>query len=274
MEIANARRQVEEVTALQLGIFNHAIRITTPALLQRLERCTACSVGDQHALLLPVKKCLALDVHCNKLDIELDGLVLQIELPLDYPSNSICRVGSTYEGEACDVGARVSTFLQSFTGCECLETIFEWLSDHRGTCLLSKDSVDEDGREGMATCFVLRFNHLLQGPEHKKEKSMVDAARKSKLQGGILWGTPGIVVVVPPSTEEDARDYSSDCRDIGKRADGVETMFLPKIGLEEAGLGGLAQQKRGGKIKDMDTATLRTACGGDESLLKQVLDVR
>ena len=51
-------------------------------------------------------------------------------------------------------------------------------------------------------------------------------------------------------------------------------MFLPKIGLEEAGLGGLAQQKRGGKIKDMDTATLRTACGGDESLLKQVLDVR
>ena len=269
MEIANARRQVEEITALQRGRYEHAIRITTPALLQRLEKCcTACGVGDQQ--LLPVKKCLALDIHCNELDIELDGLVLQVELPLDYPSYAICRVNSTYNGSDCDVGERVSAFLQSFTGCECLETIFDWLSDNRGALL----SANSDGREGMAQCFVLRFNHLLQGPEHKKEKAMVDAARKSKLQGGLLWGTPGIVVVVPPSTEEDARDYSSDCRDIGKRADGVETMFLPEIGLEEAGLGGLAQQKRGGKIKDMDTATLRTACGGDESLLKQVLNVR
>lgn len=272
MEQANARRQVEEITALlQHGRFEHAIRITTPALLQRLEKCctaAACSVGDKQAL--PVKKCLAFDIVCHELDMELDGLVLQVELPLDYPSNSICRVGSTYKGSFCDVGERISAFLQSFTGCECLETIFDWLSENRGTLSFS----NSDGREGMAECWVLRFNHLLQGPEHKKEKSMVDVARKSKLQGGLLWGTPGIVVIVSPSTEEDARDYSSDCRDIGKRADGVEAIFLPERGLEQAGLGGLAQQKRGGKIKDMDTATLRTACGGDESLLKQVLNVR
>ena len=62
--------------------------------------------------------------------------------------------------------------------------------------------------------------------------------------------------------------------EIGKRPDGVESFYLQKDALEEVGLGGLAQQKRGGKLKDMDTATLRAACGGDEELLRNVLGVK
>jgi hypothetical protein len=93
---------------------------------------------------------------------------------------------------------------------------------------------------------------------------MIAAAKKSKLQGGLLWGTPGIVVVVPPSTEEDAKEYASECRTIGK-------LWLRQSGLDEAGIGGLAQQKRGGKLQELDTVGLRCGCGGDESLLKQKL---
>ena len=59
-----------------------------------------------------------------------------------------------------------------------------------------------------------------------------------------------------------------------KRPDGVEVMHFPERGVEEAGLGGLAQQKRGGKLQSLDTAMLRTACGGDEDLLRSVLGVK
>ena len=81
-------------------------------------------------------------------------------------------------------------------------------------------------------------------------------------------------MLVPSTTLDDAKEYAVDTREIGKRADGVEILHLPQSGLEEAGLGGMAQQKRGGKLKDMDTATLRTACGGDEDLLRLVLGVK
>ena len=103
---------------------------------------------------------------------------------------------------------------------------------------------------------------------------MCDTAKKSKLQGGIYWGTPGVVILVPPSTIEDAKEYAADCRDIGKRSDVVESMYLPKNGIEEAGLGGLAQQKRGGRLKDMDSSILRLACGGVEDLVRSVLGVK
>jgi len=202
--------------------------------------------------------------------------VLEVDFPLDYPSGSICQVRAINNGEFhSSASEKISSYLQSFIGCECLELVIDWLSDNRGTCLSSASSNDASAdTAGKVECYILRYNHLLSGPEHKKEKAMVDAAKKAKLQGGLLWGTPGIVVVVPPSTEEDAKEYAAETRDIGKRPDGVQSMHLPESGIEEAGLGGLAQQKRGGKLQNMETATLRTACGGDEDLLRSVLGVR
>ena len=61
---------------------------------------------------------------------------------------------------------------------------------------------------------------------------MVDTAKKHKLQGGLLWGTPGIVVVVPPSSEDDAKDYGVQCRELGKRPDGVESFTCQKMELK------------------------------------------
>ena len=103
---------------------------------------------------------------------------------------------------------------------------------------------------------------------------MLDSAKKLKLEGGLLWGTPGIVICVPPSTEDDVKDYASECRTIGKRPGGVEEIGLPVTGIEESGMGGLAQQKRGGRLKEFDTAGLRIACGGDEDLLRTILGVQ
>lgn len=281
MDISDARRQVGEINALQdhsSSKYAHAIEIITPALFNRLEKATGNSNSNQT---LPVKKCLSLKIHCRELDDldELLGLVLEIEFPFNYPSGSSCLIlHATNNGtNVDDFDSKITTYLESFVGCECLELVLDWLSDNSSTCLLSNSSNDHDVSSdtvGKVECYVLRYNHLLSGSEHKKEKALVDTAKKSKLQGGLLWGTPGIVVVVPPSTEEDAKEYAVDSREIGKRPDGVESMHLLESALEEAGLGGLAQQKRGGRLKDLDTATLRTACGGDEDLLRSVLGVR
>lgn len=180
--------------------------------------------------------------------------------------NAISGDGRGYGGCSGDI----QKYLESFVGFECVELVLEWVHDNKDTCC--KENKPSD-KEGKIECYVLRYNHLLSGPEHKKEKAMIDTAKKMKLQGGLLWGTPGVVVVVPPSTEEDAREYASDCRSIGKRADGVESVWLPVSGVEEGGLGGLAQMKRGGKLQEMDTGILRGVCGGDEDLLRLVLKV-
>eukprot|EP00584_Thalassiosira_punctigera_P007999 CAMPEP_0172540650 /NCGR_PEP_ID=MMETSP1067-20121228/11620_1 /TAXON_ID=265564 ORGANISM="Thalassiosira punctigera, Strain Tpunct2005C2" /NCGR_SAMPLE_ID=MMETSP1067 /ASSEMBLY_ACC=CAM_ASM_000444 /LENGTH=236 /DNA_ID=CAMNT_0013326551 /DNA_START=20 /DNA_END=726 /DNA_ORIENTATION=- len=235
MDISDARRQVAEINALQVQPkYANAIEITTPALFDRLEKAIAANGGgggDDRTL--PVRKCLSLEISCRELDIdELSGWILAVDLPSDYPSRSTCRVRAVRDGETVgDAGAKIAAYLQSFLGCECLELILDWLYDNKSACLSSGGSDASDDAAGGVECYVLRYNHLLLGPEHKKEKAMVDAAKKSKLQGGLLWGTPGIIVVVPPSTEEDAREYATASKDIGKRPDGVEAARMPESGL-------------------------------------------
>lgn len=288
MDISNAQRQVAEINALKgHPKYAHVLQIATPALFNRLEVVVACSSSSSNQQQsVPVKKCVAIKIVCNEIDDvrdELSSLEVDITLPLSYPTASvICQddIQATNKGEAAEaLSKKLSTYLEQFTGCECIELIIDWLIDNKSTCLSASNVVhsasnNDSSNASRVECYILRYNHLLSGPEHKKEKAMVNTAKKGKLQGGLLWGTPGIVVVVPPSTIEDAKEYATDCRDIGKRPDGVESFYLQKDALEEVGLGGLAQQKRGGKLKDMDTATLRAACGGDEELLRNVLGVK
>lgn len=309
MDVSNAVRQVEEILTLQDQFrqddHEHAMTIKTPALFQRLQRISPSMAGSAP---LDVKKCLSFDISCGVLfsndnnnygdsgndngsNSDLSDLIVSCEFPLTYPSESICRIRAIsardlkVEYEGCT--SAIATYLQSFVGCECMEMALDWIRLNQGTCLQMTNMTDKnDGvgsgsgsslsvpaKEGFVPCFILRYNHLLSGPEHKKEKSMMDTAKKSKLQGGLVWGTPGIVVLVPPTSEEDAREYASDCRSIGKRPDGVEEIYLPKDAIEKAGLGGLAQQKRGNKLQELDTAGMRLACGGDEDLLRHVLGV-
>lgn len=67
------------------------------------------------------------------------------------------------------------------------------------------------------TLHVLKYNHLLMGNEHKKEKAMVSLAKKT-LVGGICYGTPGLVVILG-ADEDTASAFLSDCRGIGKKGE-------------------------------------------------------
>lgn len=109
----------------------------------------------------------------------------------------------------------------------------------------------------------------------------MDLAKKSNLYGGILWGSPGIVLLLT-STEQDAKIYASECRDIGKRpTNGIHEIWLPQTGVIQAGLQllGVDHQptttttSRGG-LEHLDTTKLRIACGSNENLLQQVLELQ
>lgn len=290
MDPSNAVRQVEEILTLKDQYYKDVIEMKTPQLFNRLSRISGTHTHNQ---LIEVKKCLSFTISYAKLHPdELNNVMLEFTFPLDYPSDSTCCVrvfnGHEHEQEYESCTLRIQEYLKSFCGYECVELTLDWIAQNKDTCLLDNTNDDsnnskkqtEDGsnerdRDVKVKCYVLRYNHLLEGAEHKKEKAMLTTAKKAKLQGGLLWGTPGIVIIVPPSTEDDAKEYASECRNIGKRvADGgAEEISLPLCGIEEAGLGGLAQQKRGGKLQGLDTAALRSACGGDEDLLRLVLGV-
>ena len=269
--IDSAAAQLDELAALEQEWYAHAITCTAPKLRARLRRAVAH--GRRPA---DIKKRMTLTIDLGAMyPNDYPGVVLAVAMPPDYPGRMPDVACDTNPG----IATRVEDYLAPFTSNPvALGMMMEFLSGERATlmaeCLLHDEGGGGAGESkandpSMARCFVLKYNHLLKGPEHKKEKEMVDAAKKSKLQGAILWGTPGIVLVVPPSNEEDARDYASTCRTIGKRADLTES-FLPLEGLDRAGVGGLHQQKRGGKLVELDMAGLRLACGGEE-LLKEVL---
>jgi hypothetical protein len=83
-------------------------------------------------------------------------------------------------------------------------------------------AADIDTSTGLAETrvFILQFNHLLKGPEHKKEKDMVSAGKSCGLVGGVVYGTPGYVALTGGAESSvDVADYLRDCRSIGKRGE-------------------------------------------------------
>mmetsp|Transcript_33575 Transcript_33575/g.70636 ORF Transcript_33575/g.70636 Transcript_33575/m.70636 type:complete len:314 (+) Transcript_33575:123-1064(+) len=158
MDLSDARRQVAEINALQLQTkYTDAIEITTPALFNRLEKAV---VGSNSNGTLPVKKCISFEIKCRELDIdELSGLVLEIEFPLDYPSRSTCHVKAIQNGNVNgDASAKITTYLESFLGCESLELIIDWLADNKTTCLLSNDNNNNNNNAGKDECYKHEFD--------------------------------------------------------------------------------------------------------------------
>lgn len=275
MQVANAQRQVEEIRCWMDQCYdkgvskNEALQVLTPTLFTRLEGIRA----NDDQLMIPVKKCLQFQLNFTQLyEEELNDATktirVRFEFPLDYPSASICEVQVYYDDDDSKTTTTIhtgctqsiQTYLKDFVGCECVELVADWILENQATCFVEGDGTPNPNTNSSGGCFILRFNHLLSGPEHKKEKAMLTAAKKSHLQGGLLWGTPGLVIVVSPSTYDDAKDYAQECRTIGKRVEGaIEEVDLPAW--EDGGLGGLAQQKRGGKLKELTTADLRQVCG-------------
>ena len=273
MNYSNATRQVEELQAQQQKWWAHALHINTPTLYNRLQQAISSHSASSKKV-LKVKKPLSFSINCNILHPNtLATLVLEFTFPSNYPEETVCVVKATSTAtpqQSCEqCTSAINAYLaQSFVGCECIDVVMEWIAEHNTTCLSpgTGDTTQEDTVE----CYVLRYNHLLQGAEHKKEKNMVDCAKKDRLKGGILWGTPGIVVIVPPSNEEDAKEYASSCRTLGKRPDGVEAVHFSKVGWERIWNSTGTEQK---KLLDLTIPLLRTLAGDDETLLKNVLGV-
>ena len=72
--------------------------------------------------------------------------------------------------------------------------------------------------------WIAKFNHLLQGPSHKKEASMVKLLKSYSFSGGmaIIYGTPGLVVVQGGTSvvQQDLVEFVGECkRSIGKTCD-------------------------------------------------------
>ena len=301
MEVSDAIRQVEELLTLQENLEDDShvssmisgatIEIKTPQLFQRLQRIGPNSKGK-----LELKKKLAFDIHWNNNQKDCFECHLSFEFPLDYPSSSTCIVqlnntnnDCNFEEQLTSGSTKIQNYLKPFVGCECVELVLEWVKDNKHSCffhtnnnndksLLKNDTTTTTMKDNKVCCYVLRYNHLLFGPEHKKEKAMVDVAKKSKLYGAIVWGTPGIVLLLS-STEQDVKLYATDCRDIGKRpTDGIHQIWLPKTGIIQAGLQLPVEHKeqqqqttsRGG-LEHFDTKQLRIACGSNENLVRQVL---
>ncbi len=93
-----------------------------------------------------------------------------------------------------------------------------------------------------------RWNHLLAGNEHQKEKDIVAAAKAFGLRGVILYGTPGVVVLEDESENtEGVTAFMKECsRKIGKRGEVTLTVQLPLGGESGGGTGAMPGGSRAG----------------------------
>ena len=266
----NAREQVAEVEALQqsLSFDEGCISLETPNLLRRLKAFAKPHVAGEKTAC--IKRCVELKIDCSRLKRACETvkkLNVRVVFPCDYPLERTCDVSVstlTGEGQALAEQSRIVAFLAPFAGNRCVECFLDYMLEWK----------DDPNQGDSVACFALRYNHLLKGNEHKKEKSMLSEAKSMKLQGCILWGTPGVVLVVPDSSEEDAKEFSKICREIGKRADGPHRCTVSAEALDANGVGGLGQRKRGGKLKEIDKGALRDICKGDDDVFKFILGIK
>jgi len=260
--------------------------MNTPKLFQRLRNCVKCSREPTGA-----SKELSLTLKLSYFNFTWGDALLNVIFPFAYPDcglphfNLLSQKLPAARLEYCI--RELERYLQPFSGHCCLSSAFEFMVDNVES-LLSSATTDDDSREPASQSLLdkegegrnenqqheqeavsfIRFNHLLKGPEHKKEKAILDAAKKDGLSGAIIWGTPGVILISNVDDEEDVQEYMRTCKTIGKRPDGPIVIHVMKEALEGAGVG-----KRGSKLAEIDTAGLRTMLGGDEGLLREALGV-
>ena len=219
--------------------------------------------------------------------------VFQVTWPLLYPDSAPLRVlvlEGEEEGEEGSAGAGtgsggasldlsgVNTALEIFaeacvgshTGCakDILTYAMELLLDL--TASASASTADAGSRISL---HVLKYNHLLLGSEHKKEKAMVSIAKKSLL-GGVCYGTPGLVVLLG-ADEETTTGYLGDCRSAGKRG---EVAFQGSVNISTITEGSEARwsatdvaASRG--FVELTTQEVQACMGGLEAFKQYVLQI-
>mmetsp|Transcript_11493 Transcript_11493/g.18761 ORF Transcript_11493/g.18761 Transcript_11493/m.18761 type:complete len:261 (+) Transcript_11493:132-914(+) len=149
-------------------------------------------------------------------------VVFWIEWPHLYPDSAPLRVSAlaTSSNSSLDL-ADVSDALIVFSEA-CVGSNTGYAADvlAYGVELISAlPPSSPPGGDDALSLHVLKYNHLLLGNEHKKEKVMMSIAKKSLL-GGVCYGTPGLIVLLG-ADDGTAASFLDDCRAAGKRGEVV-----------------------------------------------------
>jgi hypothetical protein len=141
---------------------------------------------------------------------------IRITWPLDYPDISPLHVEFTEYSNDTDgsVSRNLYIFISAFVGSsigyaiDIVRYAIDLLDEAREKAESKKETLG-------ISLHVLKFNHLLKGPEHKKEKEMMSCGRH--YHGAIYYGTPGLVALC--GADEIAHEYLQSCRSVGKRGE-------------------------------------------------------
>ena len=214
--------------------------------------------------------------------IPLNDFEFQLVWPQAYPdSASLCLTISSASTVVDDINKAIHIFACAFVGCQngCAADIMTY----------AIELISEIPPSAPPTCtvslHVLKYNHLLLGSEHKKEKAMVSLAKKT-ITGGVCYGTPGLVLLLG-ADEDFVSSYLSDCRGIGKKGDLVfhGVNCFPDISQskadQEADTEGskcsredvLGGRRSGGGFLELTTAEVQTCMGGVEVFKQHVLQM-
>lgn len=162
----------------------------------------------------------------KELEAKINCLNIHIKWPRDYPDSSPVEVeviDTSGDGNFFNlVNRNISTFASACVGStkgyalDVIRYAADLLDEMQSGSAVSDEITT-------ISLHVLKYNHLLKGPEHKKEREMVSSGKG--FHGAIYYGTPGLVVLC--GGESECNEYLQTCRSIGKRGDLVYSKETP-----------------------------------------------
>lgn len=179
---------------------------------------------------LEAAKELSVTVHCK-------GIELRVKWPEVYPDREAIEVVLTLPDttenkdsstellleesnvDLKSINNSINAFSRAFIGSDvgCGVDVVEYAMEMVADEMSLKREKEDVNLNDTIPVHVLKYNHLLLGNEHKKEKSMVSVAKKQFL-GGICYGTPGIVVALK-SVDSFIMSFLNECRNLGKKGE-------------------------------------------------------
>ena len=271
LNLSRSKLQVDELDLLIESVdYGDAVTVTTPKLLQRLRTCV-----DRGCEPRGILKVISVDINLAFLDFTWADALLKLSLPGGYPEFDTLTLTLSSEklSEQClnYCMGELQQYLRPFEGHPCIATAIEFLVDNVEDLLRAGNDTPDVPTQPIQNDSIftpvnfIRFNHLLKGPEHKKEKSMVDIAKKKNLNGAIIWGTPGIVCLLDCDDDE-VMDYMRECKTIGKRPDGPTVIHMEEGKESRVEFGK-------GKLAELSIDDLRLFFDGNEVLFREALGI-
>ena len=233
-----------------------SIVVTTPKLLERRKKLWQTNQPQPIHVVKPIELEVSIPYKINDNNNKtssssFNGITttMHLVLPIDYPTESIPDV-MDIQLSATDATSKTTRIRKE----ELMNEVYDFLEDfpNRGRCILNeliefvqqllettvttgatknnnnntitKTSTASTTNDDENRIWIAKFNHLLQGPSHKKEASMVKLLKSYSFSGGmaIVYGTPGLVVVQGGTlvVQQDLVEFVGECkRSIGKTCD-------------------------------------------------------